>query len=228
MKILNLAYLKSLIFNILDSNMLPSAISNIFNGISKRFVSSSIEELSIEILNNASLEKLYNYINKIISDIGTKNLSFEKIYNDNGVAKDYYLVETSDKQNSFSLNFFIDNFYYNKETSETFTNYRNTLLKLILETLKKYNKRLYNINEKLKECDGMDKYRVYGELITANLYKIPNVNVEELELENYYDNNSLIKIKLDKKYSPSVNAKRFFKKYSKLKNALVVVSDTKN
>ena len=28
-----------------------------------------------------------------------------------------------------------------------------------------------NINEKLHECDDMEKYRVYGELITANLYR---------------------------------------------------------
>ena len=73
----------------------------------------------------------------------------------------------------------------------------------------------------------MDKYRLYGELITSNLYRIPNKNVEELELENYYDNNNLIKIKLDKRFVPSINAKRFFKKYSKLKNALVVVSKQK-
>ena len=44
---------------------------------------------------------------------------------------------------------------------------------------------------------------------------------------NYYDNNSLIKISLDKKYSPSLNAKRYFKKYSKLKNALEIVSAQK-
>ena len=93
--------------------------------------------------------------------------------------------------------------------------------------MKKYKKRLYNIDEKLKECDDMDKYRLYGELITSNLYRIPNRNVDEIELENYYENNNKIKIKLDKRFSPSINAKRFFKKYSKLKNALIIVSEQK-
>ena len=74
----------------------------------------------------------------------------------------------------------------------------------------------------------MEKYRIYGELITANLYRIPNKNIEEVELENYYDNNNKILIKLDKRYSPSINAKRFFKKYSKLKNALSIVSEQKS
>lgn len=73
----------------------------------------------------------------------------------------------------------------------------------------------------------MEKYRIYGELITANLYRIPNKNLDEIELENYYDNNNKILIKLDKRYLPNINAKKFFKKYSKLKNALTVVSKQK-
>lgn len=129
--------------------------------------------------------------------------------------------------NQFSLNFFIDDFYFNKETYETFRNHKNTLLKSILDTLKKYNKRLDNINKKLHECDNMEKYRIYGELITANLYRIPNKNLEYIELENYYDNNNKIIINLDKKFLPSINAKNFFKKYSKLKNALEIVSTQK-
>ena len=94
---------------------------------------------------------------------------------------------------------------------------------MILEQLKKYKKRLLNINEKLKACEDMDKYQLYGELITANLYKIPNKNMKEITLDNYY-NNTKITIPLDDKYLPSVNAKHFFKKYHKLKNALEIVS----
>ena len=210
--------------SIIDS--LPAQISNTFNGISKSFINSIIKKFEIKDLDNSSLEIIFNYIKNVIDSIETNNLSFEKIENQEGIAKDYFLVP-SKSTTPFELNFFIDDFYFNKETSETFRNYRNTLLKLILDALKKYNKRLANINEKLHECDDMEKYRIYGELITANLYKIPNKNSEEIELENYYDNNNKILIKLDKRYSPSINAKRFFKKYSKLKNALAIVSEQK-
>ncbi len=205
---------------------IPTQISNTFNGISKNFICSIIKKFDIKELNNSNLEIIFNYIKNIINNIGTNNLSFEEIKNQEGIVKDYFLIPSKSTV-PFSLNFFIDDFYFNKETSETFRNYRNALLKMILDVLKKYNKRLYNINEKLHECDDMDKYRIYGELITANLYKIPNKNVDEVELENYYDNNNIILIKLDKRYSPSVNAKRFFKKYSKLKNALAIVTKQK-
>ena len=48
--------------------------------------------------------------------------------------------------------------------------------------------------------------------MNLNLYKIPNQNLNRIELENYYNNNELITIPLDKKYLPSYNAKRYFKK----------------
>ena len=73
----------------------------------------------------------------------------------------------------------------------------------------------------------MDIYKLYGELITSNLYKIKQNNCESITLENYYDNNNLIKIPLDKKYLPSINAQKYFKKYNKLKNTLEIVSKQK-
>ena len=206
---------------------LPSKIANTFNGISKNFINAIIKKLNIIDITDDSLKKIFDYTNKIISNIGTDNLSFETIKNADGIVKDYFLVSENISNQPFKLNFFIDDFYFNKETNEQFKNYRSTLLKLILDALKKYKKRLYNIDEKLKECEDMDKYRLYGELITSNLYRIPNKNVDKVELENYYDNNAKITINLDKRFLPSINAKRFFKKYSKLKNALIIVSEQK-
>ncbi|MCI8309522.1 MAG: DUF814 domain-containing protein [Clostridia bacterium] len=73
----------------------------------------------------------------------------------------------------------------------------------------------------------MDKYRLYGELITANLYKIDNnKNLSEIEVLNYYTNENII-IKLDSKISISKNVEKFYKKYNKLKNTLEIVSKQK-
>lgn len=47
-------------------------------------------------------------------------------------------------------------------------------------------------------------------------------------LKIYYDNQNIIDIPLDKRFSISQNAKRYFKKYNKLKNALEVVSIQKS
>ena len=220
---LNLDFNKTLVSN------LPMYISNVFNGISKSFINNIISKLEIDISSNVNtniLETIYNYINDVVMCSNSLDLGFDIIKDSNGNIKDYVLTKKKSTE-PFSLNFFVDDYYFNKESSEEFKIYRNSISKLILSTLKKYKKRLFNINEKLKECDNMDTYKLYGELITANLYRIPNSNTNKLQLENYYDNNSIITISLDKRYSPSHNAKLFFKKYNKLKNALVIVGEQK-
>ena len=209
---------------------LSSQISNIFNGISKSFICHIIETLHLDTslkIENSALDLIYTNMKNIIDATDSLQLGFDTIKDDKGNVKDYVLCKRDLPSNSFSLNFFIDDYYFHKETSEEFKVYRNSISKLILDTLKKYNKRLYNINEKLKECDHMNTYKLYGELITANLYRTKNENTDTVSLENYYDNNKIITIPLDKRYSPSHNAKLFFKKYAKLKNALLIVGEQK-
>lgn len=149
------------------------------------------------------------------------------------IQKKQFVADT-DKQcphlqhNMLQANFFLDDFYSKKENNEVFVNYKNNLLKLVFSALKKITKKVNNINSKLKECESMDTYRIYGELITSNLYRINNnINVSSICLENYYDNNNLVEIPLDKSISPSYNAKKYFKKYNKLKSTLEIVSTQK-
>lgn len=197
---------------------LDKIISNTFNGISMSFVQNILKRLNITDISKDALELLYQKVNEMIHSTSLEIFLTED-------KKDYFIFNSS-KENlePYHLNFAMDNFYFEKENAELFKNYRNSILNLILATLKKYEKRLKNIDDKLAECKDMDKFRLYGELITSNLYKIPNQNLNRIELENYYNNNELITIPLDKKYLPSYNAKRYFKKYSKLKNALEVVT----
>ena len=213
--------------NELSIDTFPLILSNIFNGFSRSFVSGLLQDLNIDDLNNIDLEKIYNEIRNIVFENDTNNLTFK--YIDVKGKKDYYL-STSNNENltPFHLNFFLDDFYFEKETSQEFRVYRDSVLKMILGVLDKYKKRLNNMNKKLSECDNMQKYQLYGELITANLYRIENIPTSSIVLENYYDNNKEISIELDSRYSPSVNAKRFFKKYNKLKNTLEIVTKQKD
>lgn len=69
--------------------------------------------------------------------------------------------------------------------------------------------------EHLKECENMDKYRVYGELVVNNIYKIQRGD-GELECLNYYDGTT-VKIPLNPQLSPSKNSTAYYNKYNKLK-----------
>lgn len=208
------------VINVENSNIIDTII-NTFTGFSKPFLQYLLEKLhlSTSAISKNDLEILYNYIKNIINSPFLCCLPYK--YNN----KNDYIIDIAEEADTLKVNSFIDTFYSTKELEDSFKNYRNNILKLILAELKKYTKRLSNINQKLEECNKMDTYKLYGELITANLYKINNnINVDSIELENYYDNNNLIKIPLDKTISVSYNAKKYFKKYNKLKNALQIVN----
>lgn len=200
----------------------PKLFANTFTGFSLSFVKSSLEKCNITTINKENLLELQKYINNILTF--PNNLYFTEVYKNNKLS-DFTLSLGNDiTVEKFYLNKFIDNFYFSRETEETFNNYKNNALKLVADSQKKLLNRLNSINNKLKDCEERDKYRLYGELITSNLYKLANTHTDYIELENYYDNNNLIKIPLEKKYSPNINAKHYFKKYNKLKNALQIVS----
>ena len=201
-------------------NDITKSITNNYTGFSNSFISSILENLNIsnDSFSQNDLSALYDTIRSILLNIEINNV---KLVNHN--TNDY--VITTSNTDPLQVNFFLDDFYSKKEEKDSINTYRNNLLKLVLTALKKISKKLDNINLKLKECDNMDKYRIYGELITSNLYRLDsNQNTESIVLENYYDNNNETTIPLDKTISISYNAKKFFKKYHKLKNTLEIVS----
>ena len=204
-------------------------LQKLFTGISNPFMHFTLRKLNIsaEKYTSNDLIKLYVYFQDLILLISKGCITCEEF--EFNSKKDFTITPYNTKISSTYINYFIDKFYYNKENEEIFINYRNNVLKLILSLLNKYNKKLLNIQEKIIECQDMDKYKLYGELITSNLYRINNnINIDNIKLENYYNNNLLITIPLDKKISPSLNAKKYFKKYNKLKNTLNIITIQKS
>ena len=232
----------------INSNSLISILSNTFTGISKSSVKSFETELSIDDeLCQSSSDALFEYINKIIH---RTNPVICKMYDkdyalallgkipvvkeralkfaDNSLAIEQQTenIENNTK-NLLEVNFFLDDYYTSKETQATFINYRDTLLRLILNRLNKLNSKLDEVNDKISECKDAEKLKLYGELITSNLYRIDDYNQKSITLENYYNNNSPLTIPLDESVSPSANAKKFFKRYKKLKTAKEFVDSQK-
>lgn len=203
---------------------LISIIQSNFIGFSKsnlKFIFESLKINSNE-FSESDIKKLFNYLISINEHILLNKVCF---FNSNVENKQDFAIDICEDAKALSINESIDSFYYKKESYEEFKIKRNHLLKDILSKLKKLNCKLKNIDIKLQECSNMDTYKIYGELITSNLYKInSNSHLDQIELENYYSNNTPIIVKLDIKYSVIQNAKNFFKKYTKLKNALKIVS----
>lgn len=215
-----------------------NALYNMYNQLSEEKQIKSISSLFLENFAGTSKTLLSYSINKLgITDECSfdnfKVLLFHfieliKSIENNKVCclllnEDYTLVQ-NDTYSSLGINFFLDDYYFEKENQEQFTQYRNTLLSFILKKLKKISKKLDGVNAKIQECSKMEEYQLYGELITSNLYRINENHINSIVLENYYDQNKTVTIPLDISLSPADNAKKYFKKYNKLKNTIDIVT----
>lgn len=106
------------------------------------------------------------------------------------------------------------------------------LIKVLNTNLDRAQKKYGILIDELDKAQNAEKYKLFGELITANLYQIPK-RAEKVELVNYYDPQSKpVEIFLDKGKTPNQNAQAYYKKYNKAKNALVMIhkqlKETKN
>jgi len=85
--------------------------------------------------------------------------------------------------------------------------------------------RLYNKLKKqqkeLIESETADIYKVKGELLTSSIYMIEK-GMDSIEVANFYDPDyKNVTISLNKNLTPSENAQKYFKKYSKMKTAKI-------
>lgn len=210
------------IFNDNFNSSIDKTLSDTFIGISRKFIQAICVKLDIDLLinNKENLRNLYNYIKKIIENIDKLNVECFLMPD----KSDYY-IDIAKNPSKLAVNTFLDKYYYEKEQQSLYSTYREYLLSFLLRTLNKYKKRLININSKLKECDKMDTYKLYGELLTSNLYMIKEP-IDSITVLNYYTEKD-ITIPLDSTLSPSKNVERYYKKFNKCKNTIEVVNKQK-
>ena len=107
--------------------------------------------------------------------------------------------------------------YYAEKNVYSRIRQKSVDLRKIVSTALERNVKKYDLQIKQqKDAAKKDKYKLYGELLQAYGYGI-EPGAKFAEVENYYDNNALIKIPLDPELSSLDNSKKFFDKYGKLK-----------
>ena len=107
--------------------------------------------------------------------------------------------------------------YYAEKNAYSRIRQKSVDLRKIVSTVLERNVKKYDLQLKQqKDAAKKEKYKLYGELLQAYGYSI-EPGAKSAEVENYYDNNALIKIPLDEKLSALDNSKKYFEKYGKLK-----------
>lgn len=113
----------------------------------------------------------------------------------------------------------IETFYFRKDKKDRLKQKSSDIRKIINNNLERCYKKLSIQVEKLSECSGKDRWRLFGDLVMANIYNIKKGD-SEAKLVNFYDeNSSVITIPLNENLKPSENAQKFYKTYNKEKSA---------
>ena len=119
-----------------------------------------------------------------------------------------------------SMNELVDDFYYIRDMRERMRQKTADITKLLNNCAERVAKKISILEKTLNDAKNMDKYRMYGDLITANIYCIEDGS-SSVEVDNYFtEDMAKEKIVLDPSLSASENAQRYYKKYNKAKTAL--------
>ena len=192
---------------------------------------SSVDENTIlSNLDNQTMDSIYKNFTDIIGKIKRKDFT-PTIYYDSTIEKyiDFSSIEIShlnyyEKHLFESTNDMLEDFYLKRDSMERIKQRTGDLRKNIRIKLDRMYNKLNNLNMDLKKGYDAKKYRLYGNLITTNIYQIEK-GQDEIELVNFYDEGyNIINIPLDKRLTPAQNAQKYFKIYNKAKTAIYEIN----
>lgn len=113
----------------------------------------------------------------------------------------------------------LDSLYINSDRREWAKRHGASARKVLQNNIERCEKKLALYADALNSGEQMEKCRLYGELLTANLHSLKS-GTDTAAVDNYYaDPVERIAIPLDRQLTPGENAQRYYKKYQKLKAA---------
>lgn len=181
---------------------------------------SSLNSNEIEILNKIFIE--------IFSNIKVNNFTPIKIYRDE-IFKDFYSIDLKElnekeKIKAESISSLLEEFYNSKFLRDTLGSKSKELKKSVKKNIDKISRKLSNQSNELNLALNREKYKIYADLISSNFHKIEK-GVDSVKVENFYNEMEEIEIPLDSKLDGPSNASKYYKKYSKLKNAAIYLKE---
>lgn len=122
------------------------------------------------------------------------------------------------------LSTLLDAFYGEKAEKDRVKQLGNELIRKVENEIKRNQTKLAKREKTLQDSENAEEFRRDGELLTTFMAQVPR-GVETIELQNYYEDNAPITIKLNPALTPNQNAQKYFQKYQKLKNAVKLIYD---
>ena len=218
----------------LDRNakqIFSKSLTKIFEGISPvfareiEFFALRGEEKICSELSGDEIDRALFFINKTADEISSHKNKFTVLRNKDGQLKDFCfcnitqygsLMVTKDFDSACEL---LDYFYSARDRIARTKQRASDLFKFLVNTSDRISRRIANQREELKECAERDTLKLYGDLIMSNIYRLEK-GMGYAEVEDYTkEDTPTVKIKLDKRLTPSKNAQRYYAEYRKADTA---------
>ena len=183
-------------------------------------------DLSVATLTETDKEELYRVFSAMMEDI--KNGTYTpRILYENGIPKEYavfrigsYSMENTKEFASASA---LLEQYYEEKNIVTRIRQKSVDLRKIVQTALERNIKKYDLQlRQMQDTEKRDKYKVYGELLTAFGYGV-EPGSKSITVNNYYTGED-VDIPLDPMLSAIENAKKYYDKYNKLKRTYEALS----
>ena len=204
-----------------NSGKIDGQLVKQFSGISPLFAKEVLN--SAGIANRLTVPKAFL---QLIEKISENKISPTYM---NGERKDvFYLFPLkhfdADEKTYNTLSELLDAFYFGKAERDRVKQIGGDIEKLLKNEIEKNETKIQKLQDTLREAENSSIYQLYGELLTANLYAVKK-GMEEITVQNYYEENKSVTITLNPNKSPSENAQKYFNHYQKAKHAVVHVNE---
>lgn len=175
-------------------------------------------------LNELSSEALVSARNAFAEAVKEKRFT-PCMLSDGDKPKDIYCFWVKQYENAYSIRSFesfselLDEFYTERERVAHVAQRGQAIQKTVKNLRDRTARKLAVQMEELKATFDRERYREYGDIIKANLYRMER-GAKSLTAQNFYSEECEdIEIPLEPKLSPQQNAAKYYKQYNKAKNA---------
>lgn len=118
----------------------------------------------------------------------------------------------------------LDYFYYERVRLMRIKARSADLFKKLTTLQERAVRKAVNRQKELEDCKDKETYKIFGDLINANQYRLEK-GQPYYDLENYYDDNKPVRIPADMFLTPAQNAQKYYKEYRKKQIAQTKLND---
>ncbi|SFW99945.1 NFACT family protein [Ruminococcus sp. XPD3002] len=206
---------------------LSKALIRVFEGISPvlarewSFFAGRGAHLESDTIDGDQLDRLLFAIKRTKEQLLENDCCFSVVMDKEGMLKDFSFIRLSQfgtlmyTKELTGASELLDYFYYERDRAARTKQRANDLFKLLVNLTERTSRRIGNQREELSACAEKDRYKLCGDIISANMYRI-NKGDSTAVLENFYDENCpTVEIALDVRKTPSQNAQHYYSEYKK-------------